>query len=77
MLSAWRYAVERRDVTRRHRLRAASQYRHMTKIGWQHDGAARRPPKHGKTMTGAERRLLYAKARRRDMTDVAYGPVRE
>jgi hypothetical protein len=31
-----------------------------------------RPPKHGEAMTGAERQLLYAKARSRDMAEVAY-----
>ena len=31
-----------------------------------------RPPKHGEALTGAERQALYAKARARDMTEVAY-----
>lgn len=31
-----------------------------------------RPPKHGETMTGAERQALYAKARQRDMAEVGY-----
>src|SRR5271169_6883003 len=30
-----------------------------------------RPPKHGEAMTGADRQMLYAKARRRDMAEVA------
>jgi hypothetical protein len=32
----------------------------------------RRPPKHSEAMTGAERQLLSAKARQRDMAEVAY-----
>jgi hypothetical protein len=31
-----------------------------------------RPPKHGEAMSGAERQELYAKARGRDMAEVAY-----
>jgi hypothetical protein len=31
-----------------------------------------RPPKHGGAMTGADRQALYAKARARDMAEVAY-----
>jgi hypothetical protein len=31
-----------------------------------------RPAKHGEGMTGAERQSLYAKARSRDMAEVAY-----
>ena len=31
-----------------------------------------RPPKHGEAMTGADRQMLYAKARRRDMAEVAH-----
>jgi len=31
-----------------------------------------RPPKHGEAMTAAERQALYAKARQRDMGEVAY-----
>ena len=31
-----------------------------------------RPPKHGETMTGAERQALYAKVRQRDMAEVGY-----
>jgi hypothetical protein len=31
-----------------------------------------RPPKHGEAMTAAERQALYAKARGRDMAEVAY-----
>jgi hypothetical protein len=31
-----------------------------------------RPPKHGEAMSGAERQSLYAKARARDMAEVAY-----
>jgi hypothetical protein len=31
-----------------------------------------RPPKHGEALTGAERQSLYAKARQRDMAEVAY-----
>jgi hypothetical protein len=31
-----------------------------------------RPPKHGEAMTGAERQQIYAKARQRDMAEVAH-----
>jgi hypothetical protein len=31
-----------------------------------------RPPKHGEALTGAERQSLYAKARQRDMAEVAH-----
>jgi hypothetical protein len=31
-----------------------------------------RPPKHGEAMTAADRQRLYAKARARDMAEVAY-----
>jgi hypothetical protein len=31
-----------------------------------------RPPKHGEAMSGADRQSLYAKARQRDMAEVAY-----
>lgn len=31
-----------------------------------------RPPKHGEAMSGANRQSLYAKARSRDMAEVAY-----
>jgi hypothetical protein len=31
-----------------------------------------RPPKHGEAMSGADRQLLYAKARQRDMAEVAH-----
>jgi hypothetical protein len=31
-----------------------------------------RPPKYGETMSGADRQSLYAKARQRDMAEVAY-----
>ncbi len=31
-----------------------------------------RPPKHGEAMTGATRQHLYARARQRDMAEVAY-----
>ena len=31
-----------------------------------------RPPRHGEAMSGATRQLLYAKARQRDMAEVAH-----
>jgi hypothetical protein len=42
-------------------------------MGEQTERRARgRPPKHGEAMSGASRQSLYAKARQRDMAEVAF-----